>query len=78
MFVYEIFKNISISDNPGLDRHDLFPHTSGGADRNVIIYGVDMSSSTKIDTRKKYTLILGKGPAQGLEHTLNAEKNVFN
>ena len=33
-----------------------------------------MSSSTKIDNRKKYILILGKGPTQGLEHTLTAEK----
>ena len=33
-----------------------------------------MSSSTKIDNRKKDSLILGKGPAQGLEHTLSAEK----
>ena len=33
-----------------------------------------MSSSTKIDNRKKYILILGKGSAQGLEHTLRAEK----
>ena len=40
--------------------------------RNIIIFGVDMSSSTKIDNRKKYILILGKGPAQGLEHTLSA------
>ena len=31
-----------------------------------------MTSSTKIDNRK--ILILGKGPAQGLEHTLSAEK----
>ena len=29
-----------------------------------------MSSSTKIDNRKKDILILGKGPTQGLEHTL--------
>ena len=42
--------------------------------RNVIIFGVDMSSSTKIDNRKKDTLILGKGPTQGLEHTLSAKK----
>ena len=33
-----------------------------------------MSSSTKIDNRKKDILILGKGPTQGLESTLNAEK----
>ena len=33
-----------------------------------------MSSSTKVDNRKKYILILGKDPTQGLEHTLGAEK----
>ena len=33
-----------------------------------------MSSSTKIDHRKKDILILGKGLTQGLEHTLSAEK----
>ena len=33
-----------------------------------------MSSSTKIDNRKKEILILGKGPIQGLEHTLTAGK----
>ena len=33
-----------------------------------------MSSSTKIDHRKKDILILGKGPTQGLEQTLSAEK----
>ena len=42
--------------------------------RNVIIFGVDMSSSPHIDNKKKYILILGKGPTQGLEHTLTAEK----
>ena len=33
-----------------------------------------MSSSIKIDNRKKDILIFGKGPTQGLEHTLSAEK----
>ena len=32
-----------------------------------------MSSSTKIDNRKKDNLILGKDPTQGLEHTISAE-----
>ena len=58
----------------GFDRHGFFSHPSGGTGRNVIIFGVDMSSSTKIDNRKKDILILGKGPIQGLEHTLTAEK----
>ena len=42
--------------------------------RNVIISGVDVSSSPHIDDKKKYILILGKGPTQGIEHTLAAEK----
>ena len=33
-----------------------------------------MSSSTKIDNRKKDILIVGIGPMQGLEHILSAEK----
>ena len=33
-----------------------------------------MSSSTKINNKKKDILILGKGPTQGKEYTLNAEK----
>ena len=33
-----------------------------------------MSSSTKTDNRKKDILILGRGPTQGLENTLSAEK----
>ena len=57
----------------GSDRRSSF---SFGSDigKNVIIFGVDMSSSTKIDNRKKDILILRKGPTQGLESTLSAEK----
>ena len=33
-----------------------------------------MSSSIHIDNKKKDILVLGKGPTQGLEHTLTAEK----
>ena len=33
-----------------------------------------MSSSPHFDNKKKYTLVLGIGPIQVLEHTLTAEK----
>ena len=33
-----------------------------------------MSSSSHIDNKKKDILFLGKGPTQGLESTLTAEK----
>ena len=58
----------------GFDRKGFFSQPSGGDGKNVIIFGVDMSSSTKIDKRKKYILILGEAPTQGLEHTLSVEK----
>ena len=37
--------------------------------KNVIVFGVDMSSSRKIENRKKDILILGKRPRQELKHT---------
>ena len=33
-----------------------------------------MSSSAQIDNKKKDVLVLGKGPTQGLKHTLTSEK----
>ena len=54
----------------GFERQGRFSFPSTGLGRNVIIFGVGMSSSTKIDNKKKYILILAKG----LEHTLSAEK----
>ena len=53
---------------------DFFHIPQGGTGKNVIIFGVDMKSSTKIDNRKKDIFILGKGPTEGSEHTLSAEK----
>ena len=46
----------------GFDRHGSFSFLGTGLGRNVIIFGVDMSSSTKIDNMKKDNLILVKGP----------------
>ena len=58
----------------GFDRQGSFSFPDIGIERNVIIFGVDMSSLTKIDNRRKDILILGKGPTQGLEHTLSEGK----
>ena len=58
----------------GFDK-GFYSHPSGGTGRNIIIFGVDVSSSTKIDNKYKDILILGKGPTQGLgKHSLSAEK----
>ena len=67
----------------GFDRHGYFSHPRGETGRNAVIFGVDMSSSRKIDSKKKYILIVGflildiliLNSLQGLEHTLSAEKN---
>ena len=53
----------------GFDRKSSFSFPSSGFGQNVIIFGVDMSSSAHIDNKKKGILILGKGPTQILEHT---------
>ena len=52
--------------------HLTDPSTETG--RNVMIFGVYMSASTKIGNSKKDILILSKGPRQRLEHTMSAEK----
>ena len=59
----------------GFDRGSCFSFPSGGFDQNVLIFGADMISSAHIDNKKKYILVLGKGPIQGLKHTLIAEKS---
>ena len=42
--------------------------------KNVIIFGVDLSSSAHINNKGKDILILGIGPTQGLDDTtLGAE-----
>ena len=56
------------------DTRSHFSLPSGENSQNVIIFGEDMSSSTKIGNKKKYILILGKGLTHVLEHTLNTEK----
>ena len=57
----------------GFDRETFFS-IGNEIGKNVVIFGVDMSSSPKIDNRKKDILILDKGPRQELEHTLSAGK----
>ena len=51
----------------GFDRNSRFSFANAGFDKNVIIFGVDMSSSVHVDNKKKDILILEKGPTQGLE-----------
>ena len=58
----------------GFDRKSSFSFPSGGFGQNVIMFGVDTSSSVRVDNKKKDILILRKDPTQGLQHSLIAEK----
>ena len=48
----------------GFDRRSSFSFPSSGFGQNVLIFGVDMSSSAHIDNKKKEILVLGKEPTQ--------------
>ena len=76
-----ITKNADIDKNKysgygiGFDRTGVYLLPDGSFGRNVVIFGVDMSSSVHVDNKGKDILILGKGPTQRLgEHSLTAEK----
>ena len=82
---YPTLGSAKLTKNADIDKYGYFGYGNGfdrqssfsignETGKNVIIFGVDMSSSSKIDNRKKDILILGKGPTQGLEHMLSAEK----
>ena len=58
----------------GFNRRSSFSFPGVGFGQNVLIVGVDMSSSTHINNKKKDILLLGKGSTKGLEHTLTTEK----
>ena len=58
----------------GFHRRSRFSFPGGGFGQNVLIFGVDISFSAHIDNNKKDISILGKGPTQGLKHTLTAGK----
>ena len=59
-------KHVCSSYGNGFNLHSEFSLPDGSVGKNVIIFGVDMSSSGHIDNKKKDILILGIGPAQGL------------
>ena len=58
----------------GFDRRSAFSFSGGGFGQNILLFGVDMSSSAQIDNKKNDILVLVKGTTQCLEHMLTAEK----
>ena len=85
-----LFGAVTLTKNADIDKYGYsgygirfdgkssFSLQVGGIGQNVIIFGVDMSSSVHVDNKKKDILIIGKGPRQGLEYALTAKTNVFN
>ena len=80
-----LFGTVKLTKNADIDKYGYSGYEIGfgrhgsfsfgyGIGKNVTIFGVNMSSSTKIDNKTKDILFFGKGPTQGLEHTLSAEK----
>ena len=61
----------------GFNRRGSFSFPDGGFGQNVLNFGVDMSSFTHIDNKRKNILAIGIGPRQGLEHTLTANKCIL-
>ena len=58
----------------GFDRRSSFSFSGGGFGQNILIFGAVISSPAHIDNNKKDILVLRRGPTQGLEHTLSAER----
>ena len=65
----DLDKYIYSSYSIGFDSHSEFSLTDSSMDKNVIIFGVDMSPSVHTGNKHKDILILGKGPTQGLDCT---------
>ena len=79
-----LFGSIKLTKNADINKYGYSGYgigfdrnTSFSVDNEIgknVIFGVDMSSSTKIDNSEKDVLILGIGPTQGLENMLSTEK----
>ena len=68
-----LFGAVTLTKNTDIDEYGYSGYGIGFG-QNVLIFGVDMSSSSHFHNKKINILFLGKGPTQGLEHTLTAEK----
>ena len=87
MLVNCLFWAVSITKNTDIDKNKYSGYGTGfdrtGAyllpdsrfGRNVVIFGVDISSSAHVHNKGKDILIFETGPTQGLgKHSLTAEK----
>ena len=61
----------------GFDRKGIFSFPGGRFGQNAIMFGADMSSSAHVYNKKKYILIPGKGPTQGLGELSLTEEEMY-
>ena len=61
----------------GFDRKGRFSFSAGGYGQNVLIFGVDMSSSSHIDNKKRHINIRNRSNTR-IRKYFNCRKNVFN
>ena len=61
----------------GFDRHGSFSFSGTWLGRNIIIFGADMCSSTKIDNRNKRYFYFGQRPNTRIGTYTGHRKNVF-
>ena len=61
----------------GFDRKGTFSFRNG-FDKNVMIFGVNMSSPPYIDNKKRYILVLSEGPTTIRWYNNNCRKILFN
>ena len=85
-----LFGAVKLTKNVNPNKYEYSSHSKGFNVRlqfsllhgewslNVIIFGVDNSSSVHADHRKKYILVLGEGTTDGLDYaTIIAEAKYF-
>ena len=61
----------------GFDSSIEFSLFDGSVGKNIIIFGVDMSSSVHINNKRNYILILGKSPTQRLDDTTLTTEAIY-
>ena len=74
----DIDKNKYFGFGISFDRTGSFSSPADGFGSNAIIFGVDMSSSVRVDNKKKYIFILDEGPTEGRWYNINWKKKLFN
>ena len=62
----------------GFYRRSAFSFPGGGFGQNLLIFGVDMSSSAHIDNKKKRHISFRKRTNTRIRTYFNCRKNVFN